>query len=455
MKRRTFGLLGATSVMAAGLHKASAQTAPDPGLLTTTLTPMGGERAGNADGSIPAWTGGLVSSPDGPVEVPMFDDETPLFTVDASNMAQHADLLSDGVQEMMTKFGYSIKVYPTHRTAAAPQYVYDNAAKNVTRAQLSPRGGRFGFTGAYGGPPFPIIDRSDPAVAGTQLIWNHLTAWQGFCSSKFSPGYVVTDAQLILSEGGKNLFIFPYYDPNGSPETFSGYLSKTHLYFQAPGNFNGQEVITWHTANTDQNPDITWELLNGQGRVRKAPDEQYDSPNGYFNGSSNQDESSGFYGNPSQYDWKYLGKKELYVPYNCNKIAFSTAEQFMLPTYPNPELTRWEKHRVWVLEATLHPGIRNVLARRRFYLDEDTWYIAVGEGYDANDVTASIYLQLIKATPAVPCAGPVGFVNFHPQTNNYLYAGILNVPGFTTPESSAVIAESYFDPQQMAASAGF
>jgi hypothetical protein len=55
----------------------------------------------------------------------------------------------------------------------------------------------------------------------------------------------------------------------------------------------------------------------------------------------------------------------------------------------------------------------------------------------------------------VPCAGPVGFVNFHPQTNNYLYAGILNVPGFTTPESSAVIAESYFDPQQMAASAGF
>ena len=29
------------------------------------LTPMGAEQAGNADGSIPAWTGGLTSAPDG------------------------------------------------------------------------------------------------------------------------------------------------------------------------------------------------------------------------------------------------------------------------------------------------------------------------------------------------------------------------------------------------------
>jgi hypothetical protein len=131
------------------------------------------------------------------------------------------------------------------------QYVYDNAAKNVTRAQFSPNGGRFGVVGAYGGPPFPIIDTANPDVAGPQLIWNHLTAWQGFSSTKFSPGYVMTDGQLVLSEGGKDLFICPYYDPNGGPETFDGYLQKTHLYLTAPSTFDGQEVVTWHTLNTD------------------------------------------------------------------------------------------------------------------------------------------------------------------------------------------------------------
>jgi hypothetical protein len=65
MKRRDFGLLAGSSLAtAAAVRPASAQSAaPDPNLLKTTLTPMGGIRAGNADGSIPAWTGGLVSPP--------------------------------------------------------------------------------------------------------------------------------------------------------------------------------------------------------------------------------------------------------------------------------------------------------------------------------------------------------------------------------------------------------
>ena len=99
-------------------------------------------------------------------------------------------LLTEGTKVQITKFGHdSIKVYPTHRTAAAPQYVYDNTAKNVTTATFDPRGGRFGFTGAYGGVPFPIIDTSDAQVAGAQLIWNHLTAWVGYSDiTMFTPG---------------------------------------------------------------------------------------------------------------------------------------------------------------------------------------------------------------------------------------------------------------------------
>ncbi len=178
MKRRDFGLLASSSLAAAataGPVQAQA-AAPDPSLLTTTLTPMGGERAGNADGSIPAWTGGLTAPPlpsNVPIDVVLFADEAPLYTVDATNMAQYQNLLTPATQAMMTKFGFSIKVYQTHRTARRhPQITCTIISrKNVTNAKLDPAGGRLGFTGAYGGIPFPIIDTSDPLVGGSQLIW--------------------------------------------------------------------------------------------------------------------------------------------------------------------------------------------------------------------------------------------------------------------------------------------
>ena len=139
MKRREFGLLAGTSLATAGaVRPAMAQSAPDPSLLTTTLTPYGAERAGNADGSIPAWTGGWTAPPTAPdqtIDVPLpFAGEAMLYTVDASNLSQYQNLVTPGLQAMITKYGFSLQVFPTHRTAAAPQYVYDNISKNVTRA---------------------------------------------------------------------------------------------------------------------------------------------------------------------------------------------------------------------------------------------------------------------------------------------------------------------------------
>src|SRR6516165_12677652 len=334
MKRRDLGLLAGASVLASKMHPAQAQsTVPDPNLLKTTLTPTGAERAGNADGSIPPWTGGIVSDPlppDQPIDVLLFADEQPLYTIDASNMAQYQNLLTPGIQRMMTNFGYSIKVFQTHRTAALPQYLYDNTAQNVTRAKLDPAGGRFGFTGAYGGVPFPIINTSDPLAGGAQLIWNHLTTWLGPQSSAgMVPCSVVSQGRLAMTAGGPSKFYYPYYDPNGSLETFDGYYSKAHLSFIAPASMVGQEQMVWHSVNTTIQPDITWELLNGQGRVRKAPNEQFDTPDPATNGVNNIDESSCFYGNPSQYDWRYLGKQEMLVPYNNNKIVFTKLEDYM------------------------------------------------------------------------------------------------------------------------------
>ncbi len=461
MKRRDFGLLAGTSlVTAAALRPGmAAAAAADPSLLTTTLTPRGGERAGNADGSIPAWTGGLVSPAlplDQPVAVRLFEDEKPLYTVDASNITQYADLLTEGTKFLIEKYGVSLNVYQTHRTAAAPQYVYDNTAKNVTTAKLDPAGGRFGFNGAYGGVPFPIIDTTDPEVGGAQLIWNHLTVWGGFNTmTQFNPGVVMIGGHLILVAGTLTRFVYPYYDPNGSLETFGGYYSKAHFYYKAPGSVNGQETVYWHTTNVNKHPDIVWTLLNGQGRVRKAPNMAFDTPNPSSNGIANLDESSVFYGNPSEYNWTLIGKKEMLVPYNCNKMLFHTIQEILGPHFPNPDMVRWEKHRVWVVEANLAPGSHNVTAKRRIYFDEDSRIALLGEGYDAQGDLAKAYALFNECVPSLPGTIEMGTSTFNLTTGDYTYNGNNNYAPYSSAEFFAPNPEADFDPQQMAASASF
>ena len=460
MKRRDFGILAGTSLATAtALSPASAQSTPDPTLLTTTLTPMGAERAGNADGSIPPWTGGLVSAPLPPgtnVAVHLFEDEKPLYTVDASNMDQYSNLLAESTKVQIQKFGMSLPVYKTHRTAAAPQYVYDNTAKNAVRAKLDPGGGRLGFTNAYGGVPFPIIDTSDPLVGGAQLIWNHLTSWTDYSDiSTLTPGCVIISGKLVLTGGTVARTIYPYYDPNGSLETFDGYHEKGHYYYRAPASAVGQEQLVWSSSNVNVQPDIVWSLLNGQGRVRKAPNEQFDTPSPTANGIANLDEISCFQGNPSQYDWKYIEKKELLVPYNCNKQVFTKMEDMCGPHFVLPEYMRWEKHRVWVVEATLHPGIHNVNSKRRFYLDEDTWLALIGEGYDGTGVLWKGYMNTSWCVPSVPSAPECQTMTYQLQTGDWVINGLAEYGNLTNSKMMEPQADSYFEPQQMAANAAF
>ena len=462
MKRRHFGLLtGSSLAVAAAGRQARAQTAaPDASLLATTLTPLGGERAGNADNSIPAWTGGHVTAPlppNQPVNELLFTDEQPIYTVDASNLTQYQNLLSAGTKALMAKKGFKIKVYPTHRTAAAPQYVYDNTALNVARSKLDPAGGRFGFTGGFSGPPFPIVDTVDPEIGGVQLIWNALVVWGGYSIyNTFSGGVVVNSkGQTIFTHGGQGRILYPYYDPNGSPETYDGYYSKQHSYTTEPSSVNGQETLIWHSSNNSLHPDTTWTLLNGQGRVRKAPNEAFDSPSPIANGILNFDDSNGFYGSPEKYDWRFVEKREMLVPYNCNSTPRSTVQEFIQPAFPNPDILRWEKHRMWVVEATLHQGEDNVSARRRLYLDEDTWAILLADMYDADDVlwkTTQVYNQCV---PSVPYVLSFGFTTWNLLSGDYDYTGNISYPpdvykAYVGPQSA-----DYFDPAQMAASASF
>jgi hypothetical protein len=462
MNRRNFGLLAGTSLIALKFGHANAQAAKDPSLLKTTLTPFGAERAGNADGSIPAWSGGYTTLPDGwkPGETmpDFFANEQPSLEVNSNNMMQHSDRLSDGVMAMMTKYGFSIEVYPTHRTASAPQFVYDNIAINATTATLSPAGPRFGFLNAYGGIPFPIPDISDPSVAGAQIIWNSNAKWPGYARTGVSYDYVVNNGQrAVLTSSSVQNFNFPYYDKSGNRKSFDGIQFRLQETFNGPANLIGSEDIAWYKTDPHDNPNQAWILLPGQSRVRKAPELQFDTPNSYVDGIANYDDTgSGFSGSLEKYDWKYLGKKEMYVPYNNNGLALLPAEQVHLAHFLDPNAVRWELHRVWVVEATLHPGERNVMSRRKFYVDEDTWQISLADMWDANENLYQIAMVFNIVRPDAPGTLYPSEVVYNLQTGDYCTPGNpWNEKAHPTIRFYDSLPESIFDPEHMAAAAQY
>src|SRR5210317_1314821 len=110
------------------------------------LTPVGAERAGNAAGTIPAWTGGMAELPAGYVEgeplVDPFPDEQPLFTITEQNFEQYKDNLSPGQIALLKRYPntYRMPVYKTHRTAAYPDSMYEAVKKDALDAKTTPDG---------------------------------------------------------------------------------------------------------------------------------------------------------------------------------------------------------------------------------------------------------------------------------------------------------------------------
>jgi len=462
MKRRNLALMAGASAAALKFGMPRARAAAEPSLLTTTLTPMGGERAGNADGSIPAWTGGFTTLPAGwqpGVAQPMpdfFASEQPVVVIDASNMAEHADRLSEGTMAMMTKYGFSIKIYPTHRTACAPQWVYDNIAANVTRAVPSPKGITWGFRNAYGGIPFPIPDTSDPFMAGAQIIWNHNARWWGYSYQSNTYSIVINDGVPVVSALSYEQSNYPYYDQTGSLATYSGLISQQIATQNAPANIRGQQIDSWIYSDPSAHAEDVWEVLQGQGRIRKAPEVSYDTPSQYLDGVTNYDEYYGFNNSLQKYLWKYITKKEMYIPYNCNGMVLVPYQNVLMPHFANPDIVRWELHRVWQVEATLAPGERNVLARRMLYVDEDTFTCAVVDAWDANGNLFHINHSYQSCRPDVPGSMWMNDAIYNLQTDDYAMAS----GSFNEQASPSIIwnkpyPESDYNPEVMTANSQY
>ncbi|MCY1269274.1 hypothetical protein D9M69_213780 [compost metagenome] len=351
--------------------------------LGTSLTPMGAEKAGNADGTIPAWTGGLPANA-GAVDAKgfladPFASEKPLFTITAANAEQYKDKLTAGQMAMFKRYPdtYKIPVYPSHRTAALPDEMYQAIRASAGKTELVGGGnGLKNFDSHYYAFPIP--------QSGVEVVWNHETRYRGGNIHRY-----ITRVQPQVSGS----FTMVHFEdeisyPANLPDLDKAKGENALFYFiqrvNAPARLAGNVLLVHETIDQVKEPRQAWLYNAGQRRVRRAPQVAYDGPATAADGMATSDNYDMYNGSPDRYDWKLVGKKELYIPYNSYKLDSPKLkyEDIIKPGHINQDLTRYELHRVWHVVATLKQGERHIYAKRDMYFDEDTWQLAEVDHYD-------------------------------------------------------------------------
>jgi len=448
MHKLSIYTLSACLGLVLGIGQAVAGAKPDQiHRLSEDLTPMGSERAGNAAGTIPEWTGGITTPPAGysPGDHhpdPFADDEV-LFRIDNSNYQQYADTLSVGQKAMFERYGdtYFMDVYPTRRSATVPQRTLDMTIENGKTAKLAPDGE--GVIDAAEGYPFPFPENA------YELMWNHKLKAKG-------TGGIRYNNQIAPTADGKYTFVKLreellglYYKEGVKIADINNILLYFFQEVESPARLAGSILLVHETLNQVEMGRQVWIYNPGQRRVRRAPNVAYDNPGTASDGLRTNDMADMFNGAMDRFDWEMLGKKEMYVPYNSYRAhsADVTLDDFVRPGHLNSELFRYELHRVWVIEARLKDGMRHINSRRTYYLDEDSYQIVLIDHYDNRD-------QLWRFSEAhcinyydLPTFWSTIEAHYDLQSGRYVAQGFDNQDPVNT--FNVELSESQFTPQAL------
>jgi hypothetical protein len=377
-------VVAACIVGCVSFYAGSTQAAASPeqaARLGKDLTPTGAEQAANAAGTIPAWTGGITAPPSGykagMAHPDPFAGDKIEFTITPQNYKQHADKLTVGQQAMFAKYPtFKMNVYQTRRTASFPQRTYEMSKVNATKCQLVANGE--GVQNCAEGLPFPIPQNA------YEVIWNHKLKYKGVALARWSNQAAVTAGGSYNLVRLREELLGLYFKPGNTSENINNILAYFYQEVKGPARLAGQVLLVHDTLNQAKAARQAWVYNPGQRRVRRAPNVEFDNPGTASDGLRTNDMTDMFNGAMNRHEWKIVGKKEVFVPYNSYKAHSDKVKvkDLVRPNHLNPDLLRYELHRVWVVEATLKKGSRHINARRTFYVDEDSWSILVLDHYD-------------------------------------------------------------------------
>ena len=411
----------------AGLFSSAAQAvvpAEEAAQLGQSLTPIGAEQTANADGSIPAWTGGLTTAPkgfaDGGKLIDPFAEDEPLFTITRKNLDKYREQLSQGQIKLFEQYpdSYEMQVYPTRRSALFPQWLYDETKLNATRVNLTKNGS--GFTGAVRGFPFPIPKN------GREAMWNHMaryftTGIRGYVNSA-----ATTKGGDYVVERSKFEIAFHYNHPDTTLENFDNKNLYVLTKVTSPASKAGDAHLLHVPLDRSVEDTLVYIYNPGQRKVHRIGEIGYDNP--ASDGLMTHDQIDMFNGPMDRYQFQLLGKKEIYVPYNNYQLSSDEVEydELIDQGHIDQEFVRYEKHRMWMVEATRLPDVKHIYSKRVFYIDEDSWLILLQDIYDDRGEfwrTAITHALTYYNIPLV--ANPVQ-VHYDLQSRRYVVLNLTN-----------------------------
>jgi hypothetical protein len=389
MQFRKILISTAVAVSLAGIHAQAAVSPQEAARLGKDLTMVGAEKAGNG-GAIPAFDGGLTRPPAGinykvgDFHPDPFAADKPSMTIDGSNYKQHLDKLPAGAVATFERYPQTFKmpIFPTRRSATFPEYILEYTVKNATTGKIVGEGA--GVSDVAIGIPFPILSK-DPKMAAYEAIWNHKMKYKGIALRRWNNQVAPTVDGKFTPIKLEEELLGLYWRKGSTIADTGNVLQYLYQVVVAPARLAGNGLLVHETIDQLKLPRQAWIYNPGQRRVRKAPNVAYDNPGTASDGLRTNDMTDMFNGALDRYEWKYVGKKEMYVPYNAYKLHRKglTYDEIVRPGHMNTDLLRYELHRVHVVEATLRAGQRHINPRRTFYLDEDSWQIVAMDHYDA------------------------------------------------------------------------
>jgi hypothetical protein len=258
--KKTLTVLALTAVSGSVLAAVSAEEAVRLG---QDLTPVGAERAGNAAGTIPAWTGEGVGTipagyqPGGHHPDP-FADEQPLFVITAANVEQYSEQLSEGQRAMFKTYPdtFKMKVYPSHRTYQAPEWIYERTRACAESASPTDTGN--GVTGAHACYPFPIPE------SGLEVLWNHLLRYQGqYRTESIDSAAPDARGRYVLDKLTRYTY-WPYWDlEKEGTDQLSMFIPRQ----LAPSRVAGDTFLLLAYLDASETPRQAGRYFGGQRRV--------------------------------------------------------------------------------------------------------------------------------------------------------------------------------------------
>ena len=374
-----------TSFLALPTVGFAAVSAEEAEKLGNELTCVGAERAGNAEGTIPEYTGKYLGevpgwNPEphsGAHPIDPYADEKPRLVITADNVSEYKDKLSEGQVAMFEKYPetFRMDVYPSHRDFRYPDFVCERAKINATTAVVIDDG--YGVEG-IGHNPFPIPKNA------MEALWNHQLPYRDWTEESTRDIMTVQPDGNIANGRTYGKCLALSNDPNETPYTKDGIASMCRTETVLPTRDRGNTSMNHEPYNYGSGSRLAWSYNAGTRRVRLAPGYGYDQSLSGSSGAMTIDEDRLFNGGPDRYNWELIGKKEMFIPANAYRtdVADLKYDELLTKNHENPDYIRYELRRVWVIEATLKDTSRHLYGKRRMFLDEDTWHAVVSDNYD-------------------------------------------------------------------------